>query len=218
MDPKDFLKSLGRKSLSEDEVKDILDHYGFKTPERMVIAPGEEIKEPDFEYPVVMKVCSPKILHKTDVGGVKLHIDDFEQLKEAYDEMRKKFPKEKILVEEMKRPGVEAIIGVIEDQTFGLTVMVGLGGIYTELYKDVSFRVLPIFRDDADEMLRELKAHEIFEGFRGIKTNRDALIDTLMNVSKMALDLKGYMSQMDLNPVFVREEDTVVVDAKMVLK
>jgi acyl-CoA synthetase (NDP forming) len=218
MEPKEFLSKLDRKSLSEDEVKDILDHYGFKTPERMVIAPGEDIKEPDFEYPVVMKVCSPKILHKTDVGGVKLHIDGFEELKEAYSDMRKKFPGEKILVEEMKRPGVEAIIGVIEDATFGLTVMVGLGGIYTELYKDVSFRVLPITRDDADEMLRELKAHEIFEGFRGIKTNRDALIETLLNVSKMALDLQDYMSQMDLNPVFVREDDTVVVDAKMVLK
>ncbi len=218
MDPKEFLSKLDRKSLSEDEVKDILDHYGFKTPSRMVIAPGEDIKEPDFEYPVVMKVCSPNILHKTDVGGVKLHIDDFEALKDAYAEMRKKFPDEKILVEEMKRPGVEAIIGVIEDQTFGMTVMVGLGGIYTELYKDVSFRVIPITEDDGDEMLRELKAHEIFEGFRGIKTNRKALIETLVNVSKMAMDLQDYMSQMDLNPVFVREEDTVVVDAKMVLK
>ena len=218
MEPKEFLSKLDRKSLSEDEVKDILDYYGFKTPERMVIAPGEEVKEPDFEYPVVMKVCSPKILHKTDVGGVKLHIDDFSQLKKEYEEMRKKFPEEKILVEEMKRPGVEAIIGVTEDATFGLTVMVGLGGIYTELYKDVSFRVLPITRDDADEMLKDLKAHEIFDGFRGIKTNRDALIDTLMKVSKMALTLKEYMSQMDLNPVFVREDDTVVVDAKMVLK
>ena len=218
MDPKEFLSKLDRKSLSEDEVKDILDHYGFKTPSRMVIAPGEDVKEPDFEYPVVMKVCSPNILHKTDVGGVKLHIDDFEALKEAYAEMRKKFPKDKILVEEMKRPGVEAIIGVIEDQTFGMTVMVGLGGIYTELYKDVSFRVIPITEDDADEMLKELKAHEIFEGFRGIKTNRKALIETLVNVSKMAMDLQDYMSQMDLNPVFVREDDTVVVDAKMVLK
>jgi len=218
MDPKEFLSKLNRKSLSEDEVKDILDHYGFKTPARMVIAPGEDVREPDFEYPVVMKVCSPNILHKTDVGGVKLHIDDYEQMKEAYADMRKKFPEEKILVEEMKRPGVEAIIGVIEDPTFGLTVMVGLGGIYTELYKDVSFRVLPITEDDADEMLKDLKAHEIFEGFRGIKTNRQALIETLVNVSKMALDLQDYMSQMDLNPVFVREEDTVVVDAKMVLK
>ncbi len=218
MNPKEFLSKLDRKSLSEDEVKDILDHYGFKTPERMVLAPGEKIKEPDFEYPVVMKVCSPNILHKTDVGGVKLHIDDFEALKEAYDEMRKKFPDEKILIEEMKRPGVEAIIGVIEDPTFGQTVMVGLGGIYTELYKDVSFRVIPITEDDADEMLRDLKAHEIFEGFRGIKTNRAALIETLVNISNMAMDLKDYMSQMDLNPVFVREEDTVVVDAKMVLK
>ncbi len=219
MDPKKFIESLkGRKALAEHEVKDILDHYGFKTPARMVLAPGEELREPDFEYPLVMKVSSPKILHKTEVGGVKLHIDDYESLKKECEEMREKFPEEHILIEEMKRPGVEAIIGVIEDPTFGLSVMVGLGGIYTEIYKDVSFRVIPITRNDADEMLKDLKAHEIFEGFRGIKTDREGLIDTLLNVSKLAMDLQEYLSQMDLNPVFVRENDTVIVDAKMVLK
>ena len=219
MDPKKFIESLkGRKALAEHEVKDILDHYGFKTPARAVVMPGEKLKDPDIEYPLVMKVSSPRILHKTEVGGVKLHIDDFRQLKSEYEEMREKFPNEAILIEEMKRPGVEAIIGVLDDPTFGLSVMVGLGGIYTELYKDVSFRVIPISENDADDMLKDLKAHEIFEGFRGIKTNRKALIDTLMKVSELAADLSERLSQMDLNPVFVREEDTVVVDAKMVLK
>lgn len=219
MDPKKFIESLkGRKALAEHEVKDILDHYGFKTPARMVVMAGEELREPELEYPLVMKVSSPEILHKTEVGGVKLHIDDFQELKKEYAEMREKFPNEAILIEEMKRPGVEAIIGVIDDPTFGLSIMVGLGGIYTEIYKDVSFRVIPITEHDADEMLRDLKAHELFEGFRGIKTDRKGLIDTLLKVSELADDLSEHLGQMDLNPVFVRENDTVVVDAKMVLK
>ncbi len=219
MKPKEFLNSVeGRKALTEYEVKDILDYYGFRTPKRAVVLPDEELKEPDLEYPVVMKVSSPEILHKTDVGGVKLHIENFQQLKREYEDMKKRFPGDAILIEEMEDPGVEAIIGLIDDPTFGHTVMVGLGGIYTEIYKDVSFRVLPITKRDADEMLRELKGRKIFEGFRGIKVNRDSLIDTLLGVSKLAGDLKEYLSQMDLNPVFVREKDTIVVDAKMVLK
>ncbi len=219
MKPKEFLESVkGRKALAEYEVKDILDRYGFRTPKRTVVMPDEELKEPELEYPVVMKVSSPEILHKTDVGGVKLHIENFQQLKKEYEEMKKRFPGDAILIEEMEEPGVEAIIGLIDDPTFGHTVMVGLGGIYTEIYKDVSFRVLPITKRDADDMLRELKGHKIFEGFRGIKVNRDALIDTLLSVSKLTVDLGDYLSQMDLNPVFAREKDTVVVDAKMVLK
>ncbi len=208
----------GRKALAEHEVKEILDKYGFKTPKREVRAPGEDLGEVKLRYPLVIKASSPEILHKTDLGAVKLNIQNYEDLKKEFSAMRKKFPDAHILIEEMVKPGVEAIIGVIDDPTFGLAVMVGLGGIYTEIYKDVSFRIIPITKDDADEMLRDLKGHKIFEGFRGIKTDRKGLINTLMKVSKLASDFEGHLSQMDLNPVFVREKDVMVVDAKMVLK
>ncbi len=208
----------GRKALAEHEVKDILDMYGFKTPPRVVLSPSEDLGDFKLDFPVVLKASSPEILHKTDIGAIKTGIKDMKELKTELKAMREKFPDAHMLIEEMVKPGVEAIIGVIDDKTFGLAVMVGLGGIYTEVYKDVSFRIVPITEDDADEMLKDLKGRKIFEGFRGIKTDRKSLIRTLVKVSELAKDLEGHLSQMDLNPVFVREKDTIVVDAKMVLK
>lgn len=207
-----------RKVLAEHEVKEILDNYGFKTPKREVIPPGDPLLDVKLKYPLVIKASSPEILHKTDIGALKLNISDYHTLEAAFKHMRTKFPDAHIIIEEMVKPGVEAIIGVIDDATFGLAIMVGLGGIYTEIYRDVSFRIIPITKDDAGEMIGDLKAHKVFEGFRGIKTDRKSLIKTLLKVSKLAEDFHENISQMDLNPVFVREKDTVIVDAKMVLK
>lgn len=207
----------GRKALAENEVKELLREHGIPTTDFQVVDRYEDIDQKKLRFPVVLKVCSPKILHKTDVGGVLLDISK-DQLQEEFEKMRRRFPTEKILVESHQDRRVEVIVGLINDPTFGLTIMFGLGGIYTEVYKDVTFRIVPIKRDDAEEMLREIKAAPILEGFRKIKVDRDALVNILLKVSALGEKYMDKIDQMDLNPVFVREKGAVVVDAKLLLR
>ncbi|MEM0160186.1 MAG: acetate--CoA ligase family protein [Thermoplasmata archaeon] len=211
----EFLKNLKRDNLEEYEAKEILKTYKIPVPAYKIIK-GDYIN-PNLNYPLAIKVSDPEILHKTDVGGVILNIKDEAELINKFNILKTKFPRSNILIEEMQRPGVEIIIGIIKDPTFGLSIMFGMGGIYAELYKDVTFRLIPISRIDAEEMLEDIKAKQIFYGFRGMKVYRDGVIDLLLKISKIAEDLKQYINQMDLNPVFVRENDIVVVDAKMII-
>lgn len=212
----DVLKE-GRKSLAENEVKMLLRESGIPTTDFQVVNKFEDIDLKKLRFPAVMKVCSPEILHKTDIGGVVLDIQK-SQFEEEFAKLRKKFPKEPLLVESMQDRRVEVIIGLINDPTFGLTIMFGLGGIYTEVYKDVTFRIVPIKREDAEEMLREIKAAPILEGFRKIKVDRDAIISTLLKVSALGEKYMDMIDQMDLNPVFVKEKGATVVDAKLLLR
>jgi len=207
----------GRKSLAENEVKELLRESGIPTTDFQVVRKFEDIDQKKLKFPAVLKVCSPNILHKTDVGGVILDVAR-DQLEHEFAKMREKFPNEQILVESHQDRRVEVIVGLINDPTFGLTVMFGLGGIYTEVYKDVTFRIVPIKREDAEEMLREIKAAPILEGFRKIKVDREAIINILMKVSALGEKYMDKLDQMDLNPVFVKEKGAVVVDAKLLLK
>jgi len=207
----------GRKSLAENEVKELLRESGIPTTDFQVVKKFEEIDQKKLKFPVVLKVCSPTILHKTDVGGVVLDISK-DQLEEEFSKMMQKFPNELLLVESHQDRRVEVIVGLINDPTFGLTIMFGLGGIYTEVYKDVTFRVVPIKKEDAEEMLREIKAAPILEGFRKIKVDRDAIVALLMKVSALGEKYMDRISEMDLNPVFVKEKGVVVVDAKLLLR
>ena len=207
----------GRKSLAENEVKELLRESNIPTTDFQVVNRYEEIDQKKLKFPVVLKVCSSTILHKTDVGGVVLEIHK-EDLEQEFRKMREKFPNEKLLVESLQDRRVEVIVGLINDPTFGLTLMFGLGGIYTEVYKDVTFRVVPIKREDAEEMMREIKAAPILEGFRKIKVDREAIIGILLRVSALGEKYMDKIDQMDLNPVFVKERGAVVVDAKLLLK
>jgi acyl-CoA synthetase (NDP forming) len=204
--------------LAENEVKDLLNLYGIPTTKYKVINKENELDKIGLKYPVALKVCSNKILHKTDVGGVKLNIRDEQELRKIFREFKKKFPKENLLVDQMEEKGVEIIIGLVQDPTFGLSIMCGIGGIYTELYKDVSFRVVPIDRYDAEQMIEEIKGKKLLEGFRNIPANKQLVIDLILKVSKIGAELDEHIDQMDLNPVFVYEESLCVVDAKLILK
>ena len=207
----------GRKALAENEVKMLLRESGIPTTDFQVVDGYDDVDLKKLRFPVVIKVCSPNILHKTDVGGVVLDIQK-EAFEDEFAKTRKRFPEEPILVESMEDRRVEVIIGLIDDPTFGLTIMFGLGGIYTEVYKDVTFRVVPIKKQDAEEMLSEIRAAPILEGFRKIKVDRDALVNLLMKVSALGEKYMDRLDQMDLNPVFVKEKGVVVVDAKMLLR
>ncbi len=205
-------------ALAENEVKDFLKSYGINTTNYVVITSKKEIEDLDLHYPVALKVCSRKILHKTDVNGVQINIKSKEELLHAFDDFHKRFPKEKLLVDEMAEKGVEAIIGLVQDPTFGLCIMFGIGGIYTELYQDVSFRVVEIDKSDAIEMVDEVKGKKLLEGFRNIKANKEEVIDLLLKVSKIGQTHMQSIDQMDLNPVFVYEDSICVVDAKLIVK
>jgi len=204
--------------LAENEVKDLLNLYDIPTTKYKVINKESELDKIGLKYPVALKVCSNKILHKTDVGGVKLNIRDEQKLRKIFKEFKKKFPKENLLVDQMEEKGVEIIIGLVQDPTFGLSIMCGIGGIYTELYKDVSFRVVPIDRYDAEQMIEEIKGKKLLEGFRNIPANKQLVVDLILKVSKIGAELDEHIDQMDLNPVFVYEESLCVVDAKLILK
>ncbi|HUL39249.1 MAG TPA: acetate--CoA ligase family protein, partial [Methanomassiliicoccales archaeon] len=160
---------------------------------------------------------SPKVLHKTEVGGVFLDVATPDELVQRYDQIRARFPDADVLVESMEPKGPEVIVGLLLDRDFGLCIMFGMGGVMAELYKDVSFRRLPISRMDAQEMLEETKASAFFEGFRGFVADRAAMIDLLGKVSSLGMETEG-LEQLDLNPVILREKGYVVVDAKMVRK
>lgn len=215
------IKELVEKSgaLSEKEVKDLLKLYNIKTTKYKIVKKEEDLDKIDLDFPVALKVCSSKILHKTDVSGVKLGIKNMDELREEFKKFKKKFSKKDLLVDQMVEKGVEVIIGLVQDDTFGLTIMVGVGGIYTELYKDVSFRIIPLLdRYSAEEMLDEIKGKKLLEGFRNIKADKEKVVDLLMKVSKIGEELMDHIDQMDLNPVFIYEKDYCVVDAKLILK
>jgi len=205
-------------ALAENEVKDFLQSFDINTTTYYVITSRKEIESLDLSYPVALKVCSRKILHKTDVNGVKLHIESKKELLNVFDDFHTRFPNEKLLIDEMVEKGVEAIIGLVQDPTFGLCIMFGVGGIYTELYQDVSFRVIPIDLYDANEMIDEVKGKKLLEGFRNIKASKKEVIKLLLKVSSIGETYIDHIDQMDLNPVFVYEDGICVVDAKLIVK
>jgi len=213
---KDLLKTKG--ALAENEVKDLLKSYGVKTTKYKLVNKIDDLDSLKLKFPVALKVCSRAILHKTDVGGVKLGIKNIEELRKAFKELKKKFPKERFLVDQMAKPGVEIIIGLVQDPSFGLSIMFGVGGIFTELYKDVTFRVIPLQSFDAADMVEEIKGKALLEGFRGMKANKKLVIDLINKVGKIGEELINHIDEMDLNPVFVYEHDVCVVDAKLILK
>ena len=216
---KSVRKLVERKgSLAENEVKDLMKTYGIRTTNYKLVNKLEDLENLGLKFPVALKVCSSKILHKTDVGGVKLGIKDKGDLEKTFKEFKKKFPKENLLVDQMEEKGVEIIIGLVQDPTFGLSIMCGIGGIFTELYKDVTFRIIPIDKYDSVQMIEEIKGKKLLEGFRNMKANKELVIDLLLKVSKIGQELIEHIDQMDLNPVFVYENDICVVDAKLILK
>ncbi len=206
--------------VDEYHSKKIMEHAGFRIPKNYYFNPGvkELIKDFHLEFPVVLKICSESIAHKTELGGVKVGIRDLDHLKKEITEMAERIPNEHMLVEEMEKGDVEMIFGGLKDTDFGMNVMVGMGGIYTEVFRDVAFRPAPISKTQADLMMTELKTDKIFRGFRGKEYKREQLIDMIVRFSYLLDYFKDRISQIDLNPIFVSESNLTVLDAKIFLK
>jgi len=213
------------KVITEESSKEILGEYGIKVPKYALVTNSDEAaqKSKEIGFPLVAKIVSPDILHKTDVGGVKVGLGSENEVKKAFDDMfyrlKEKFDVKGVLLEKMVPEGVELIIGLQNDFQFGPSIMVGLGGIYTELFKDVSFRVLPVTKGDALKMLESLRGKDILKGFRGSKAiDLDMLSEAIVNIGTLGVDMAGKYESIDFNPVVVYPDSYYVVDAKIILK
>jgi len=167
-------------------------------------------------YPVAIKAISSDIVHKSDVGGVALGLKNEEELISAFKKMKKRVgerPNLKFLVQKMEA-GLEVIAGMKRDAQFGPVIMVGLGGIFVEIMKDVAFRVAPIKEKEAEAMLRELKAFKILGGARGKKYDAAALVKILVKISELSMKEPDVL-ELDLNPIMLKERGAAIVDARI---
>ena len=215
-----------KRSLLETEAKELLREYGIPVPDFKLIKSEDEIVglAKEINFPIVMKIVSPDIIHKTDAGGVKVGIKDEKEAKAAYQDIIykvKKYKKEAkisgIIAYSMIPQGTEIIIGIMKDPHFGPVIMFGLGGIFVEILKDISFRILPLEERDAEEMISEIKGYQILKGIRG-ETPKDvkSIRDVLMKISQLVMD-NPEIKEIDLNPVFLFNQGLQVVDARMIL-
>ena len=214
------------KIITEELSKSILKKYDVKVPPfALVTSEADAVKKAKkIGFPLVMKVVSPQILHKTDVGGVKVGIDNIGDVKKTFNDMHGRLSKKKgvnvkgILLEKMVPKGVELIVGIQNDPQFGPVIMVGLGGIMTEVMKDVAFRMLPITTSDARSMLNELKGSQLLKGFRGSDpVDLGMVAGMLVRIGKLGVENADYINSIDFNPVVVYPKSHYVVDAKIIL-
>jgi 3-hydroxypropionyl-CoA synthetase (ADP-forming) len=214
------------KVITEELSKSILKTYGVKVPPFALVTSVEDaVKQAKkIGFPIVMKVVSPQILHKTEVGGVKVGIDNVNDVKKTFTDMYGRLSKKKgvdvkgILLEKMVPKGVELIVGIQNDPQFGPIIMVGLGGIMTEVMKDVAFRMLPITTSDAKSMINELKGAKLLKGFRGsAPIDINMVAKMLVDIGKLGVENADYVNSIDFNPVIVYPKSHFVVDAKIIL-
>jgi acyl-CoA synthetase (NDP forming) len=223
---KDVKTSTGRV-LTEIEAKSVIKGAGIAVTEtRLAVNLKEALKIcKEIGFPVVLKIASPDITHKTDARGVKTGLKDAKEVKKAYTDImvsvKAKYPNAKIegvSVQPMARPGVEIIIGMSVDTQFGPVMMFGLGGIFVEVLKDVSFRLIPLEKRDAEEMIEEIKGKALLNGYRGQEpANKEALVDILLKVSELVAKMPA-IKELDLNPVFAYKDSAVAVDARIVME
>ncbi|MBT8172212.1 acetate--CoA ligase family protein [Candidatus Bathyarchaeota archaeon] len=221
------VKADGRKFLLEHEAKSICKEYGIPTTSIRIAKNVEDaIKfSEEIDGPTVFKIISPDVIHKFDVGGVILNIITQEDAKKAYNKILENIKKNKpeakiegILIQEMAPSATEVIVGAIKDAQFGPTLMFGFGGTFVEIMKDVSFRIAPITKEEAKEMISEVKAYPILKGYRGQPpADIEKLAEIILNTSRLVMDHQE-IKELDLNPVMVYENGVKTVDARIIIE
>lgn len=217
----------GRKSLLETEAKTVCMEYDIPVTKFELARTEEEAVKfaNTIGFPTVLKIVSPDIIHKSDIGGVIVGLKNADDVRRGYKQIlqnvKKHNPKAKIvgvLVQEMAPPSTEVIVGAIKDPQFGPAVMFGLGGVFVEVLKDVTFRIAPITEDDAREMISEVKAYPLLKGYRNTPpADIDAIAEILLNTSKLVTDHLE-IKELDLNPIIVYEKGAKAVDARIILE
>ncbi|MFQ5933266.1 MAG: acetate--CoA ligase family protein [Dehalococcoidia bacterium] len=217
----------GRQVLNEVESKELLKEAGINITEAYLAGSKDEAiaQAKKVGFPVVLKVLSPQVVHKSDIGGVKLGLNSEGEVANAHDEIisavKAKEPSatiDGVSVQGMARPGIEVIMGMSKDPQFGPVLMFGLGGIMVEVLKDVAFRIVPLNKRDAQEMVREIKGYPILEGYRGQEpASVEMLEEALLKLSAFA-EAHSEVREIDLNPVFVYGDGLTAVDARIILE
>ncbi len=216
----------GRQLLNEVEAKQVLEEAGIPTVRARLARSRDDAIALAREtgFPVALKIVSPQITHKTDVGGVKLSLADDAAVGAAFDEIMASVKAaapdadiEGVAVQSMARPGTEVIIGMTKDPQFGPVLMFGLGGVLVEVLKDVAFRVVPLTKRDAHQMVREIKGYPLLEGYRGSEPADVESLETLILRLSDFVEATPDIAELDLNPVFAYNDGAVAVDARIVL-
>ena len=213
--------------LTEVESKELLTQWGIPVVEAKLARTKKEAisLSKEMGFPVVLKIISPDIIHKSDAGGVKLGLANATQVGKAYTEIMSSI-KEKyspaqiqgVSVQKMVPAGIEVIIGMSKDAQFGPVLMFGLGGVLVEVLKDVSFRIVPLTRGDASEMIKEIKGYPILQGYRGKEpANITALEELIIKVSEF-VEQNPQIKELDLNPIFAYKDKAIAVDARIVVE
>lgn len=216
-----------RKFLLEPEAKTVCMNYGIPvTSFKLAKNEQEAVKfAEEIGYPVVLKIVSPDIIHKSDVGGVIINLRNANAVQKAYKQILKNVKKHKakakivgMLVQEMAPASTEIIVGTIKDPQFGQAIMFGLGGIFVEVLKDVTFRIAPITKDEAREMISEVKAYPLLKGYRNMPpADMDIIVEILLNTSKLVTEHEE-IKELDLNPIMVYKKGAKTVDARIILE
>ncbi len=217
----------GRTSLFEYEAKELLASVGIPVTRSVLAKDANEAVElaKKIGFPIVCKIVSPDILHKSDAGGVRIGIQTPEEVKKAYNDIIANAKRYKpnanivgILIQEMAPQGREVIVGAIKDPQFGPALMFGLGGIFVEILKDVAFRVAPLTEFDARSMIKEIKGYPLLQGARGENpVDEEALVKILLGVSKLVSSNREIV-ELDLNPIFAYPKGAKVADARVMLE
>jgi acetyl-CoA synthetase (ADP-forming) len=211
----------GKKTLSEYDSKRLLEAWGIPVVHELLVDSQKEVLEAaeKIGFPVVLKLCAPEMSHKTEMGFVEIDIRNVEELNNAFDRLEKPASdiEGRFLVQEMVKGSREFMIGMTKDPQFGACVMFGLGGIFTEILEDVSFRVAPITKHDAFEMIREIKAHRILNAIRNMEAvDLDVLSQSLIALGALGMQ-EDMIQEVDVNPLIICGKQPIAVDALVVL-
>lgn len=223
----DKVKNEKRKFLLETEAKTVCAEYGIPvTRFKLAKSEADVIKfANEVGYPIVLKIVSPDIIHKSDVGGVIVGLKTAKDVQKGYKQIMQNIKRhnakakiEGVLIEEMAPSSTEVIVGAIKDPQFGPTIMFGLGGIFVEVLKDVTFKVAPITEQEAKEMITEVRAYPLLKGYRNQPpADIDAIVKILLNASKLVMEHQE-IKELDLNPIMVYEKGAKTVDARIILE
>ena len=215
-----------RKNLLESEARSVLENYKIPIPKWKVVKSAKEAGEfaEKIGYPVSLKIVSKDIVHKTDVGGVFVFLDNKKSVEDSFNQIMKNVknhaPKAKIegvIESRMIDQSHPVIVGGTKDSIFGPTIMFGHGDVFVELLDDVSFRVLPIDKKEAEEMMKETKIYQILKGYRGHPVDHNAVVDILLKTAKL-LEQNPEIKELDMNPIFVLKKGAYAVDARIILE
>jgi acetyltransferase len=223
----DEMRATGHSEFGDDSSMQILMHYGFTFPQCGLSRTAREaaVLGKRIGFPVVMKIASPDILHKTDVGGVKFNIESAEAASDAFVEITANATRfmpaaylKGVTVYEMVKEGKEVILGVTYDRTFGHMIMFGLGGIYVEVLKDVSFRIAPVSRDEASDMVTDIRSIALLRGVRGeMPADIGAIVEAIMRISALVTDFPE-IRELDINPLKVMHKGALALDSRIIFE